>query len=69
LFHASVGQNVEVDRPDAPPSKYVVTEYYPRWKQTDLRWLEPLDQEQLVLVTCTTYNENDPRIVVVARPS
>lgn len=68
LFHAQVGQHIEVDRPGAQPLRYVVTEYYPRWSITDVRWLQPLNQEQLVLVTCTTYTYNDPRIVVVAQP-
>ena len=69
LFQAKVGQHIEVDRPGAPPLRYLVTEYYPRWSSTDLRWLQPLNQEQLVLVTCTTYNDNDPRIIVVAQPT
>lgn len=69
LFRAKVGQHIEIDRPGAQPLRYVITEYYPRWPSTDLRWLEPLNQEQLVLVTCTTYNLNDPRIIVVAQPA
>lgn len=69
LFHAKVGQHIEIDSPGAQPLRYVITEYYPHWSSTDLRWLAPLKQEQLVLVTCTTYNLNDPRIIVVAQPA
>jgi LPXTG-site transpeptidase (sortase) family protein len=68
LFHAQVGQRIEISQPNAPPLAYRISEYYPRWSTTDLRWLQTLPQEQLVLVTCTTYNYNDPRIVVVAVP-
>jgi LPXTG-site transpeptidase (sortase) family protein len=69
LFHAQVGQRIEISRPGAAALTYRISEYYPRWSTTDLRWLQPLPQEQLVLVTCTTYNDNDPRIVVVASPA
>jgi LPXTG-site transpeptidase (sortase) family protein len=69
LFQAKVGQVIEIDRPQAAPGRYVISEYYPAWKSTDVRWLQPANQEQLILVTCTTYNENDPRIIVVAKPA
>ncbi|MDQ6877294.1 MAG: sortase [Candidatus Dormibacteraeota bacterium] len=69
LFRAKVGQQVEVDRPDKPPLRYVIRQYYPRWPNTDTVWLRPTDHEQLILLTCTTYNPNDPRIVVVAEPA
>lgn len=69
LFRAKVGQRIEISRSGAASLTYRISEYYPRWSTTDLRWLQPLAQEQLVLVTCTTYNDNDPRIVVVANPT
>lgn len=69
LFRARIGQTIEVDRPSWAPLQYRIAEYHPHWSSTDLRWLQPLNQEQLVLVTCTTYSENDPRIVVVANPA
>jgi LPXTG-site transpeptidase (sortase) family protein len=67
LFAARVGQHVQVSAPQGT-RKYVVTEYYPRWPITDLKWLRPADHEELILITCTTYNYNDPRIIVVAQP-
>lgn len=69
LFQARVGQKVDVTLADGRVLHYTIKEYYPRWPSTDLRWLEPLDHEQLVLLTCTTYNINDPRVVAVAEPS
>ena len=67
LFAARVGQHLQIKAPQET-RKYVVTEYYPRWPITDLKWLRPADHEELVLITCTTYNYNDPRIIVVAQP-
>ncbi len=69
LFGARVGEHVDITRPGGPALHYVIREYYPRWPITDLRWLRPGDHEEVVLVTCTTYNYNDPRIVAVAEPA
>lgn len=69
LFQAHTGQAVEIDRPDGKVLKYVIREYYPSWSSLDLRWLRPADHEELVLVTCTTYNINDPRVIAVAEPA
>jgi LPXTG-site transpeptidase (sortase) family protein len=69
LFGAQVGEHVEIAGEDGRTRRYVIREYYPRWPITDLKWLQPGDHEQLVLVTCTTYNYNDPRIVAVAEPA
>ncbi len=69
LFNGKVGQRVEIVEPDGAVRHYVVREYYGQWPISDVKWLKPLQQEQLVLVTCTTYNPNDPRIVVVAEPA
>jgi LPXTG-site transpeptidase (sortase) family protein len=68
LFNAKVGQHVEIDRPGAPPLHYTIRTYTRKWPAKDLSILGPADHEELVLLTCTTYNPNDPRIVVVARP-
>jgi len=68
LFHAAVGQRLEIHRADGSALKYVTAQYYPRWPINDLRWLKPASSEEIVLVTCTTYNLNDPRIIVVAEP-
>lgn len=68
LFSAKVGDQVVIDRPDGPPLTYVITQYDPNWPITNTSILQPLNQAELVLITCTTYNYNDPRIVAVAVP-
>jgi LPXTG-site transpeptidase (sortase) family protein len=65
LFGARVGQRIRVTRPDGVVWTYAITEYYPRWPVGDLRWLRAGDHEQIVLITCTTYAYNDPRIIAV----
>ena len=68
LFGARVGEHIEVTGPDGAVQRYVIAQYYPRWPVTDLRWLRGGDHEEIVLVTCTTYNYNDPRIIAVGEP-
>lgn len=63
-----VGDSVEVDRADGKVLHYVIRQFYPRWSIRDTRWLQPVSHEELILVTCTTYNLNDPRVVAVAEP-
>jgi LPXTG-site transpeptidase (sortase) family protein len=62
------GQHVEVSRPGKPTLYYVITEYYAKWPPSDLKWTQAGDHEQVVLLTCTTYSANDPRIIAVADP-
>ena len=69
LFNAKVGQHVDVSLADGRQLHYVIREYYAHWPVDDLRWFDQADHEQLILVTCTTYDPNDPRIVVVAEPA
>ncbi len=66
LFQAKVGERVEFAGPDGSSRRYVIQQYFARWPVTDLRWLRPTNHEEVVLITCTTYNYNDPRIIVVA---
>jgi LPXTG-site transpeptidase (sortase) family protein len=68
LFKARVGQEVQIWGPNGEARRYAIREYYPRWPISDVRWLQKSDHEELVLITCTTYNYNDPRIVAVAEP-
>lgn len=63
-----VGDTVEVDRADGKVLHYVIRQFYPRWPINDTRWLQPVNHEELILVTCTTYNLSDPRVVAVAEP-
>lgn len=69
LFGAGAGMHIEITGPAGVVQRYVVTQYFARWPVTDLRWLRPGDHEEIVLTTCTTYNYNDPRIVVVGEPA
>ena len=71
LLHdtAAVGQHVVVERPGMPALRYVITSYYPAWPPGDLKFTRPTDHEELVLLTCTSYNPNDPRIIAVAVPA
>jgi LPXTG-site transpeptidase (sortase) family protein len=68
LSQIKVGQHVDIYRNDSVMLRYVVSEAYPRWPSTDLKWLQPVNHEELVLLTCTTYSPNDPRVIVVAKP-
>jgi LPXTG-site transpeptidase (sortase) family protein len=68
LFNAAVGQDVDVAYPDGRVLRYRITEFYPRWPIADTKWLQPATGEELILLTCTTYEYNDPRVVAVARP-
>jgi LPXTG-site transpeptidase (sortase) family protein len=63
-----IGDHVEVIRPNKPTLRYVMTKIYPRWPANDTSILKPNATEQLVLLTCTSYNPNDPRVVVIATP-
>lgn len=69
LFNGKTGQHVDVTLSDGKQLHYTIKEYYSHWPVDDLRWFQQSDHDQLVLVTCTTYNPNDPRIVAVAEPS
>lgn len=68
LFNAKVGDQVVIERPDGTPLTYVINQYFPRWPITNTSILQPLNQPEIVLITCTTYNYDDPRIVAVAVP-
>lgn len=66
LSHASTGQHVDIERPGQPTLHYVIRQYFPRWSPGDLKYTRPTDHEELILLTCTTYSANDPRILAVA---
>lgn len=68
LSQATPGTKIEIDRPDGPPLRYTVKNLYRSWPATDLKLLSPADHEELVLLTCTTYDPRDPRVVAVALP-
>lgn len=68
LFGGRVGDHVVITSPAGTTLTYVIRQYFPRWPVTNLTWLQPGDHEEIVLVTCTTYNYNDPRIIAVGEP-
>jgi len=68
LAAAGVGEHIEITGRSGVVERYVITQYFPRWPVTNLSWLRPGDHEQIVLITCTTYNYEDPRIIVVGDP-
>ena len=69
LFHAHVGNHIEIDLAGGRVLHYTITQYYPHWPVADRKWFDPVPHEELILVTCTTFNSTDPRIIVVAEPS
>jgi LPXTG-site transpeptidase (sortase) family protein len=68
LFGARVGQHIQIAGPDGSVRTYAISQYFRRWPVTDLSWLRPTDHEEVVLITCTTYSYNDPRIIAVGEP-
>jgi LPXTG-site transpeptidase (sortase) family protein len=68
LFGARVGERIEITRQDGSVRTYIIRQYFPHWSVTDLSWLRPGDHEEVVLITCTTYNYDDPRIIAVGEP-
>jgi LPXTG-site transpeptidase (sortase) family protein len=68
LFRAHVGQKIDIDLQSGRALHYTIAEYHPQWPATDLSIVRPVGHEELVLLTCTTYNPYDPRIIVVAKP-
>jgi LPXTG-site transpeptidase (sortase) family protein len=71
LLHpgGKVGQHVEVDRPGLQPLRYTITQFFADWPPSDIRYLQPGDHEELILLTCTSFDPNGPRILAVAEPA
>lgn len=69
LFSAKVGQKIEIKVHDGRVLSYVIKQYIPRWPDNDLSILQPTNHEQLVLLTCTSWNPTDPKIIAVAEPT
>lgn len=68
LWGAHVGQEVDVSTADGRQLKYKITQYFPRWPDTDLSILQNVNHEEIVLLTCTSWNVTDPRVVAIAEP-
>ena len=62
---------------DNKPSYYAVTDKLtlkdkgepPEVRRENARWIGPVDEERLTLVTCWPYNSNTHRLVVIAKPT
>jgi LPXTG-site transpeptidase (sortase) family protein len=63
------GLDVYVDRGARSSLHYVIKQYYAAWPISDTRWLQPAEHEELVLMTCTSWNAADPRVIAVALPA
>jgi LPXTG-site transpeptidase (sortase) family protein len=68
LLHGAVGQHVEVTRPGSPTLRYLVQRFLSNVDPADASWLDPVNHEELVLLTCTSYDPNGPRVIAVAKP-
>jgi LPXTG-site transpeptidase (sortase) family protein len=69
LGHNVTGVDVYVDRGGRSSLHYVIQQYYAAWPISDTRWLQPADHEELILMTCTSWNASDPRVIAVAEPA
>ena len=69
LDHGATGIDVYVDRPGSSELHYVIEQFYPAWPISDTKWLQPADHEELILMTCTSWNSWDPRVIAVAEPA
>ncbi len=68
LWSVRLGDIVDITGPSEHARQYLVTEIHPRVDPTDLRYLEPTDDERLTLQTSTGSWTLSPRFVVIARP-
>jgi LPXTG-site transpeptidase (sortase) family protein len=66
LGHNVTGTDVYVDRGGRSSLHYVIHQYYAAWPISDTRWLKPADRDELILMTCTSWNASDPRVIAVA---
>lgn len=66
LGHNATGVDVYVDRAGRSTLHFVIRQYYAAWPISDTRWLQPADHEELILMTCTSWNSSDPRVIAVA---
>lgn len=65
LNNSQIGDSIWVQHADGHTLHYTVTQIaIVAWN--DYSWLTPIGHDQLVLLTCTGWNDTDPRRVVVA---
>jgi len=69
LGHNATGVDVYVDRAGRSTLHFVIRQYYAAWPISDTRWLQPADHEELILMTCTSWNASVLRVSAVAEPA
>lgn len=69
LWSVAIGDSIEIVGPTGVVLSYTVSEIEPRVAVSDLTYLIPTEDERLTLQTSTGPTVNDPRFVVVARPT
>jgi LPXTG-site transpeptidase (sortase) family protein len=68
LGSGAVGEQVQVDEPDGRVLHYTITRFTRDWPVTDTSILQPVDHEELILYTCTSWTYSDPKVVAFAEP-
>ena len=69
LWQARVGDRIGLDLADGTSRFYRVTRVLPRIPYNAMQYLAPTPTEQLTLQTCTAYEADAPRFVVIAVPT
>ena len=69
LWQARVGDRIRLDLADGTSRFYRVTRVLPRVPYNAMQYLAPTPTEQLTLQTCTAYEADAPRFVVIAVPT
>ncbi len=69
LWQARVGDRIGLDLVDGTSRFYRVTRVLPRVPYNAMQYLAPTPTEQLTLQTCTAYEADAPRFVVIAVPT
>lgn len=69
LWNARVDDRVQLDLADGTSRFYRVTRVLPRVRYNAMQYLAPTVTEQLTLQTCTAYEADAPRFLVIAVPA
>ncbi len=67
LYDVHDGDEIRAVRADGTVVRFKVTDIH-RVPWDDLDILKPTPAEQIVLLTCTSYNPHDPRLLVIGTP-
>ncbi len=67
LYFVHTGAEIRAVRADGSVERYVVHEIR-QVPWNDLEILKPTPYEQIILLTCTSYNPLDPRLLIIGTP-